>query len=124
LLPEGLVGPVDTTVRLGRETYPYTRHDLPLGSVSYTAGRFDNNAWTDLVITTASGSYWYFSNGDGSWTYPYTRHDLPLQRWTSRPRPLRLEVAPLVGRDRGSALLPRLRLSVARDGKLAATAAG
>ena len=33
---------------------------------------------TDLIISTRSGSYWYFSNGDGTWTCPYIRTDLPL----------------------------------------------
>jgi hypothetical protein len=48
------------------------------GRLRYTAGNFDGDSDTDLVITTASGSYWYFSSGDGSWTYPYTRTDLPF----------------------------------------------
>jgi hypothetical protein len=33
---------------------------------------------TDLVISTRSGSYWYFSVGNGTWTVPYTRNDLPI----------------------------------------------
>jgi hypothetical protein len=32
-------------------------------------------AW---VVTTADGSYWYFSNGDGTWRELYIRTDLPL----------------------------------------------
>ncbi|HXI59800.1 MAG TPA: VCBS repeat-containing protein [Polyangia bacterium] len=45
---------------------------------TYVPGDFNHDGRTDLVITTASGSYWYFSNGDGSWSVPYSRGDLPL----------------------------------------------
>jgi hypothetical protein len=30
------------------------------------------------VITTGGGSFWYFSNGDGTWRELYTRSDLAL----------------------------------------------
>jgi hypothetical protein len=47
--------------------------------VVYTPGDFDGDGLTDLVVTTSTGSAWWFSNGDGSWnTTAYTRPDLPL----------------------------------------------
>lgn len=33
---------------------------------------------TDVIVTTASGSYWYYSTGTGTWNPAYTRTDLPL----------------------------------------------
>ena len=42
----------------------------------YVPGDFNGDGRTDLVIQTASGSYWYFSNGDGTWTVHYVRPDL------------------------------------------------
>ena len=47
------------------------------GRLAYTPGDFDEDGRTDLTITTAGGSFWYFSNGDGSWREPYVRTDLP-----------------------------------------------
>jgi hypothetical protein len=55
-------------------SFPYTRTDLPLGTVQYTTANFDGDpkGTTDMLITHLSGSYWYMSNGDGSWYYPAT----------------------------------------------------
>jgi hypothetical protein len=50
----------------------------PRATVMYTPGDFNGDGKTDLVITTANGSFWYFSNGNGTWSVPYTRSDLPL----------------------------------------------
>jgi hypothetical protein len=38
---------------------------------------FSGDGLTDLIITNPSGSYWYFSNGDGTWNEACTRTDLP-----------------------------------------------
>jgi hypothetical protein len=56
----------------------YVRTDLPLQSVAYTAADMDGDGKTDLIITDASGSYWYFSNGDGTWKTPYSNTGLWL----------------------------------------------
>jgi len=50
----------------------------PQAGVAYVPGDFNGDGKTDLVITTATGSYWYFSNGNGTFSNPYTRADLPL----------------------------------------------
>jgi hypothetical protein len=66
----------------GTWRYPYTRPDLPLGTVRYVSGTFDTAQGpyaptSDLIITNLTGSYWYFSGGDGAtWTAPYVRNDL------------------------------------------------
>jgi len=69
----------------GTWSIPYVRADLyyhdsrPNGhNVEFTPGDFNGDGKSDLVITTPGGSYWYFSNGNGTWTYPYTRADLVL----------------------------------------------
>jgi hypothetical protein len=46
--------------------------------VHYTPGDFDRDGSTDLVVTTVAGSFWYFSNDDGTWRELYVRADLPL----------------------------------------------
>ena len=51
--------------------------DGPRYGEVYTPGDFNGDGKTDLIITNGSGSYWYFSNGDGTWNQAYTRTDLP-----------------------------------------------
>jgi len=60
---------------------PYTRTDLPLGKTLYFPGNYSGNLKTDVIIVTASGSYWYISTGEGNEYKPYQpyyRTDLPL----------------------------------------------
>jgi FG-GAP-like repeat/FG-GAP repeat len=42
----------------------------------YTTGDFNGDGKQDLIITNTSGSYWYISNGDGTWKQSYVRTDL------------------------------------------------
>jgi hypothetical protein len=46
--------------------------------VAYVSGDFNGDGKTDLIITTPNGSWWYYSNGDGTWNNAYTRTDLTL----------------------------------------------
>jgi Trypsin/FG-GAP repeat len=46
--------------------------------VEYTPGDFDGDGFSDVIITTPSGSYWYYGTGRGTWDVAYTRSDLPL----------------------------------------------
>jgi hypothetical protein len=69
------------TFRNGWDSSAYpARGDLPLGSVSYTVGDFNGDMKDDLLITTPSGSHWYYSTGYGTWdtTAVTPRPDLPL----------------------------------------------
>jgi hypothetical protein len=57
----------------------WVRHDLPRGAVSYFPGDLTGDGRTDLVITTASGSYEYTGRAAGGFTpNVWVRHDLPL----------------------------------------------
>ena len=42
----------------------------------YTTGDFNGDGKQDLILTNPSGSYWYLSNGDGTWRQTYVRTDL------------------------------------------------
>jgi hypothetical protein len=55
---------------------PTPRLHITLSANKYTPGDFSGDQKSDLIITNASGSYWYFSNGDGTFTQSYTRPDL------------------------------------------------
>ena len=44
----------------------------------YTVGDYNGDGKKDVIITNASGSYWYYSTGTGTWNPAYTRTDLPL----------------------------------------------
>jgi len=46
--------------------------------ILFTPGDFNGDGYTDVIITTAGGSYWYYSTGVGTWNVAYTRTDLPL----------------------------------------------
>jgi hypothetical protein len=46
--------------------------------VSYTVADFNNDSKSDMIITNAGGSYWYYSTGRGSWNQAYTRSDLVI----------------------------------------------
>src|SRR5262245_42151868 len=46
--------------------------------VLYTTGDFNGAGKTDVIITTDQASFWYLSNGDGTFRVPYTRNDLTL----------------------------------------------
>jgi hypothetical protein len=46
--------------------------------VMYTPGDFNGDGKTDVIITNATGSYWYYSTGLGTWNLAYIRTDLPL----------------------------------------------
>lgn len=63
------------------------RLDLPLGTVRYTTADFNGDGKTDLIITTATGSYWYVSGGLGIWNegvFP-SRPDLRLDNTLYAP---------------------------------------
>jgi hypothetical protein len=62
-------------------TTAYNRPDMPLGVPAYKVGNFDNDASQrdDLIITTAGGSYWYYSTGTGTWNQAYVRTDVDSQ---------------------------------------------
>jgi len=56
-----------------------TRADLTVDSTEYVAGDFDGDHRSDLVITTSSGSYWYYATSvRGQWNEAYVRPDLAL----------------------------------------------
>lgn len=57
----------------------------PQTSPVYTPGDFNGDGLTDLVVSTRTGSYWYFANGTGGWTTPYTRADLPISAVSYTP---------------------------------------
>jgi FG-GAP-like repeat len=62
----------------GSFSCPYSRGDLPLSLTDYVTGDFNGDGRTDVIITIASGSYWYFSQPTpGVFTAPYIRSDLP-----------------------------------------------
>jgi hypothetical protein len=50
--------------------------------VAYVTGDFNGDEKADLIITTQSGSYWYFSKGDGTFSQLYSRKDLTLGQYS------------------------------------------
>jgi hypothetical protein len=53
--------------------------------VQFTPGDFNGDGKTDVIITVAGGSFWYYSTGLGTWTISYTRTDLPLNSVSFTP---------------------------------------
>jgi RHS repeat-associated protein len=49
-----------------RQVQAHSRSDLSLGKVQFTTGDFNGDGKTDIIATTASGSYWYHSSGTGN----------------------------------------------------------
>ncbi|HYH02340.1 MAG TPA: FG-GAP-like repeat-containing protein, partial [Bacillota bacterium] len=44
----------------------YVRTDFTLGNVQFTPGDFNGDGKTDILVTTGSGTYWYYSTGSGN----------------------------------------------------------
>jgi hypothetical protein len=40
-------------------------------------GDFNGDGKSDVIISNASGTYWYYSTGTGTWNNAYSRTDLP-----------------------------------------------
>jgi len=76
-----------TTGEWDTTTYP-SRSDLPRGNVRYTPGDFNGDGRTDLVVTTALGSFFYIAKTTpGQWdttSFP-SRPDLPLTNASFTP---------------------------------------
>ena len=49
------------------------RTDLKLGNVAFTPADFNGDGKTDMIVTRAADSRWYYSTGVGTWNQSYTQ---------------------------------------------------